>query len=99
MKKTHDPNWLSGFANGEGCFSVSIYNSSTCKLGEAVVLKLQIYQHNRDSVLLSNLTTTLNCGRIEPYPNGPAVYLVVTKFKDITDKIIPFFDNFKGRKS
>jgi hypothetical protein len=93
-QKIQEPNWLAGFTNGEGCFFVSIFNSSTCKLGEAVILKFQIAQHSRDTQLMESIVTILGCGRIEAYSQGPAVNLVVTKFKDITDKIIPFFDKY-----
>nr|YP_010218686.1 LAGLIDADG endonuclease [Morchella brunnea]UBU98531.1 LAGLIDADG endonuclease [Morchella brunnea] len=82
---------MAGFTSGEGCFFVSIYNSSTCKSGEAVMLKFQIAQHSRDSELMRSLITNLGCGRIELNLGRSAVYFVVTKFKDITEKIIPFF--------
>lgn len=93
-QKIRDPNWFVGFTNGEGCFFVSIYNSTTCKLGEAVALKFQITQHSRDGILMESLVTILGCGRIEPYSRGPAVNLVVTKLQDITDKILPLFDKY-----
>lgn len=62
----------------------TIFNSSTCKLGEAVILKFQIAQHSRYVILMESLVTILGCGRIEAYSQGPAVNLVVTKFTDIT---------------
>jgi len=48
-----------------GCFFVSTYNSSTCKSGEAVMLKFHIAQHSRDNELMRSLITNLGCGRIE----------------------------------
>jgi hypothetical protein len=40
-----------------------------------------------------SLITNLRCGRIELNLGRKmsAVYFIVTKFKDITEKIIPFF--------
>jgi hypothetical protein len=75
-------------------FFVSIFISSTYKLGEAVILKFQIAQHSRDSELMKSLVTNFECGRIELNLGRSAVYLVVTKFKDITEKIILFFDKY-----
>lgn len=58
------------------------------------MLKFKIAQHSRDSKLMSSLITSLGCGRIELNLRRSAVYLVVTRFKVITDKILPFFDKY-----
>nr|YP_010722997.1 homing endonuclease [Leptographium procerum]WDW21002.1 homing endonuclease [Leptographium procerum]WDZ67184.1 homing endonuclease [Leptographium procerum] len=96
-----DPNWIAGLASGDGCFHVSIRNSSTTKTGKSVVLKFHIVQHSRDIELMKVLITTLNCGKLELLLNQSAVYFVVTNFQDIFDKIIPLFDKYpiKGVKS
>jgi LAGLIDADG endonuclease len=49
-----DLNWIAGFASGEGCFLVSIYNSKTT-IGQAVKLIFSISQHERDKNLASPL--------------------------------------------
>ena len=56
-KVIKDPNWIVGLTDGEGCFFVYITSSSTWKLGEAVRLKFQITQHERDSELMKNRVT------------------------------------------
>ena len=89
-----DPQWLAGFASGEGCFYIKIYKSKT-KLGEAVQLKFQITQHNRDEQLMKNLIDAFGCGKVSRRSNGMGVDFIVTKFEDLNDKIIPFFDNYK----
>ena len=50
---------------------------------------------------MEKFITTFECGRIELKLSRSAVYFVVTKFQDITDKIIPFFDKYtiKGVKA
>lgn len=100
-KKIKNPNWIAGLASGDGCFYISIRNSSTTKLGKAVVLKFQIVQHIRDTELMEVLISTLGCGRIELVLNQSAVYFVVVKSQDIYGKIIPFFDKYpiKGIKA
>jgi len=40
------------------------------------------------------MVTFFGCGRVEPHSLGSAVNFVVTKFSDITEKIIPFFDKY-----
>jgi hypothetical protein len=94
-------NYIAGLASGDGCFYISIRNSSSCKLEKAVVLKFQIVQHSRDIELMEMLIFTLGCGRIELAIKQSAVYFVVLKFKDISEKLIPFFDKYpiKGVKA
>lgn len=40
------------------------------------------------------LISTLGCGRIELNLAKLAVYFLVTKYQDIVDKVIPFFDKY-----
>lgn len=95
-----NPNWLAGFTNGEGCFFIDIYKSKT-KLGEAVKLTFQITQHNRDEQLMKSLIGFFGCGRVATRSNVMAVDFIVTKFGDLTDKVIPFFKKYSaiGEKS
>lgn len=46
------------------------------------------------------LITTLGCGRIELNLVRSAVYFLVTRYQDIAEKVIPFFDKYpiKGVK-
>lgn len=90
---------ISWFTSGEGCFFISILKSSTCKIGKAVI-KFKIAQHSRDIELMKILISTLGCGRIELNLAKSAVYFLVTKYQDIVDKVIPFFDKYliKGVK-
>lgn len=86
---TIDANWLAGFTSGEGYFGVTVYKSSTSKLGKSVLLKFQLTQHERDKELLSLIVKYLNCGSLQT--SRTAKDLQVTKFKDIYSTIIPFF--------
>jgi hypothetical protein len=58
------------------------------------VLKFHIVQHSRDIELIKLLISTIGCGRIELMLEQSAVYFVVTNFKDISEKIIPLFDEY-----
>jgi len=74
-------------------FNIIVTKSPHTKTGYRVVLRFQITQHNRDIPLLNSFITYLECGRVESF-NPSASNFVVTKFSDITDKIIPFFDKY-----
>ena len=88
-----DPYWLAGFASGEACFTVYIYKSKT-NIGEAVQLKFDLAQHSRDSEILISLKNYIGCGAVNKHFEN-AVMFTTTKFSDITEKILPFFDKYK----
>ena len=92
---TRNPNWLAGFASAEGCFLVQVIPSKTHSLGYEVKLVFQLTQHSRDENLLRTIQQYLDCGNI--YKNINVYDLRVTKYRDITDKIIPFFKKFRIR--
>ena len=93
-KRILDPYWLSGFAEGEACFFISIYKSPKSKLGLAAQLVFKITQHSRDKPLLLDITKFFECGRVENR-KGEACDFVVNSYNDILNKIIPFFQNFE----
>jgi len=49
---------------------------------------------------MESLITILGCGRIELNLARSAVYFLVLRYQDISDKVIPFFDRYhiKGVK-
>lgn len=61
----------------------------------------QINQHTRDTKLIHSLVNFFECGSITIGSKTPIVHYVVTKFSDITTKIIPFFNKYpiQGIKS
>ncbi len=83
-------NWLSGFAEGEACFFVSIYKSVKSKQGLAVQLVFKITQHSRDIELLNGIADFFGCGRVEKR-STEACDFTVNSLKSIYAKIIPFF--------
>ena len=84
-------------AAGSGTFDVKIYSSKT-KIDQAVQLRFRISQHERDMKLMELLIKYLgrrgfaSPRRIEKYSKHNEAKLVVTKFSDNTEKIIPFFN-------
>lgn len=88
-----DPNWLSGFADGEACFFISIYKSEKSRLGYAVQLVFKVTQQSRDSDLLKGITEFLSCGRLENRKTE-ACDFTVNSFKSLDENIIPFFQKY-----
>jgi len=87
-----EPNGVSGFISGEGCFYISVYKSKT-KLGYATALMFSVSQHMRDIQLIESLVTFFNCGQIKKDPRdlNSGVYINVTDFSNILKKVLPFF--------
>jgi hypothetical protein len=82
-----DTQWISGFTAGEGNFSVSLDK------GIFKSLLFKITQHEKDEVLLIAIKDYLNCGNCYLRKIENTVDFKVTKFSDITEIIIPFFNN------
>lgn len=89
-----DPNWISGFVSGEGCFRIDTYKAKT-KVGLAVNLNFYITQHARDTALMENLVQYLNCGLYRSVSDQDWGNYVVKRFSDITDNLIPFFNKYQ----
>lgn len=96
-----DTDWLAGFVSGEGNFFILITQSKAFKTGSQVLLRFTVSQHSRDTQLVESFTKFLGCGRVRPNSDNSAVHFVITKFSDIDENIIPFFDKYKivGEKS
>jgi hypothetical protein len=96
-----DPNWITGFVDGEGCFYVKVKKNKTYSIGFQIIISFSISQHIRDELLLSKFIDYLGCGVIEKVSTRRSVVFVVYKFGDVFDKIIPFFQRFplQGIKS
>jgi hypothetical protein len=90
-----DYNWIAGFYSGEGCFHIYISKSLKNNLKPAVHLLLYINQHSRDEALINNLKRIFECGYTFNHSSNNARVFSVTKFKDLYEKIIPFFKQYK----
>lgn len=90
-----DPNWISGFVEGEGSFIIFIKNSPKYALGKTISLNFSVCQHSRDSVLLKSLPEYLNCGSAVVRNDRDIADFYINRFKDHQEKVIPFFDEYK----
>jgi hypothetical protein len=86
-----DANRVVGFVTGEGNFDVNIHKSNN-KIGYRSRLRFRIYQHKRDLQLIGLLIKYLGSGKIEKDTRKPEICLTISKFLDINNKIIPFFN-------
>jgi LAGLIDADG endonuclease. len=88
-----DPQGLTGFVDGEGCFHIHIKKSKFILGRPQVILEFSMSQHARDLLLFKLIKDYLECGIVEQKSTRPdSVIFVVYKFSDIFEKIIPLFD-------
>ncbi|VVB50759.1 LAGLIDADG endonuclease [uncultured archaeon] len=98
MNFTLDPNYVVGFVDGEGCFSITV-NKHHGRLSE-VRLIFAIELEESDEEILEKIAETIGCGKIYRlvYKNHPKwkphCKLKVGSFKDIDEKVIPFFTRY-----
>lgn len=89
-------NWIVGFVDGEGCFSVSIFKNRTSKSGFQVMPEFVVTQGQKSLSVLEEIKTFFDCGAIfvnRRYDNHKEnIYrFCVRSRNDLYEKIIPFF--------
>ena len=87
------PQWVAGFTSGDGSFKVSIRESKLHKAGSRVALIFVLTQHIRDELLLKSLTAFFECGQTYSYKEY--IEFRCQSFKDIYEKILPFFSEYR----
>jgi len=115
FKGIPDPFWISGFTSGDGSFNLKIGSSATTSIGVRVQLRFGIGLHIRELDVIKDLAAYLNL--LYPlasksdevlnikYKNittsSKVINFQITKFSDIVNIIIPFFDKYpiQGQKA
>jgi hypothetical protein len=90
-----DPQWVVGFVDGEGCFSVSIHRNPIVRRtrGWQVNPVFQVSQHERHRAVLEALRDFFECGRVRTKGPGSAVHVfAVDRLIDLEAKVLPFFE-------
>src|SRR5438034_93032 len=61
-----NPNWIVGFVDGEGCFSVSVHKNDIIRKtnGWQLQAAFQVYQHRDSVAVLEELVAYFGCGAI-----------------------------------
>ena len=95
VSRTLDPNWICGFVDGEGCFSVSIHRNPLVRRtrGWQLGAVFQVYQHERDRRVLEMIAETFGCGAIRSKgPRSSVLTYCVSSLRDLEETVIPFFE-------
>ena len=91
-------NYIAGYVDGEGSFHIGIQKSQYVKLGYQLVPEFHVSQNTDRNEVLVLIKEILGCGYIKPNdknnPNDNSEVLVVRDRKDLTTKVIPFFEQY-----
>ena len=91
------PEWITGFVDGEGCFSVSIFKNKTSKFGYQVFPEFVVAQGAKSLEVLEMMQEFFGCGKIyvnnrkDNHRENLYRYCVRSR-KDIQTIIVPFFE-------
>ena len=87
------PEWVSGFIDGEGSFSLKIIKRPGYTLGWGVEPSFVVCLHAKDLPLLEKIQAFFGVGNIS-IGNNNAVLYYVSSFLELTNVIIPHFERF-----
>lgn len=86
-----DPNWVTGFSDAEGCFTIIIQILNINPLKWKVTASFEINLHSADTIILHSLKSFFNAGNINTKVNSKISVFRVTALKDLINFVIPHF--------
>ena len=89
--------WVVGFVDGEGCFSVPIFRQGSAKLGWQVQPEFAVVQAAPSAHVLDDLQAFFGCGRIgvnrrHDNHRHDMWRWSVRSLVDLAERILPFFE-------
>ena len=90
-----DPNWVVGFVDGEGCFSVSVHRNLNARRtgGWQLHPVFHVYQHQDHRGVLEELVMFFGTGRLRPKgPQSSVLTYAVDSLVEIEAAVLPFFE-------
>ena len=94
--------WIVGFVDGEGCFSVPIFSCRSCRLGWQVQPDFTVAQGARSVRVLYELKGFFGCGNVSinrrrDNHREHMYRFSVRRLSDLVTRIIPFFEAYPLR--
>ena len=95
--------YIAGFVDGEGSFHIAVQRSRFTRVGLQVIPEFHVSQNRERASILRLIQETLGCGYIKTNHPGNArdrtVVLVVRNRRDLTERVVPFFEQFPLRST
>ena len=84
--------YLNGYADGEGCFCVSINKSERHKFGWEIRPSFSVSQNSDRAQVLEMLQKYFGCGTIRPDRSDKTLKYEVRSVDELVERIIPHFE-------
>ena len=89
--------WIVGFVDGEGCFSISVVRNRGCRLGWQVQHEFAVTQAASSRPALELLEEEFGCGRVieslRPLDHRQVLLrFSVKRREDLLGRVVPFFE-------
>ena len=88
------PSYISGFVDGEGCFTVSISPRRKLRVGWEVRPSFSVSQNGDRAEVLHALQAYFGCGSIRPDPGDRTLKWETRRLEDLLGRVIPHFRAF-----
>jgi hypothetical protein len=85
------PSYISGYVDGEGCFTVSISPRPTLRVGWEVRPSLSVSQNGDRAEVLLEIQRCFGCGTLRPDRSDKTVRWEVRSLPLLVERIIPHF--------
>jgi hypothetical protein len=86
---------ISGYADGEGCFTVSIAPRATLKVGWEVRPSFSVSQNGDRAEVLHALQAYFGCGSIRPDRSDKTLKWETRKLDELVERVVPHFIRFR----
>jgi hypothetical protein len=88
------PSYVSGYFDGEGCFTVSISPRASLKVGWEVRPSVSVSQNENRSQVLHQIMDFFGCGSIRRDTGDLTVKWEVRSLRTLREQVIPHFEEF-----
>ena len=88
------PSYVSGFFDGEGCFTVSISPRAALKVGWEVRPSVSVSQNEDRSQVLHQIMHYFGCGSIRRDTSDQTVKWEVRSLRQLRERVIPHFEGW-----
>ncbi len=88
------PAYISGYVDGEGCFTVSISPRASLRMGWEVRPSFSVSQNGDRAEVLYALVGHFGCGSIRPDRSDRTLKWEARRLEDLLDRVIPHFEMF-----
>ena len=86
--------YISGYVDGEGCFTVSISPRAKLNVGWEVRPGFSVSQNGDRAEVLHVIQAYFGCGSIRPDRSDKTLKWETRRLEDILDRVIPHFETF-----